>query len=142
MMTRKILILLVTLGAWLLPACSPQPIPSGHWDGSWNSRASNEYGTFRCLINLKSSGEAITGTFDCGIVHGTVSGTLSADRRSVSGTYEERLDADSSDDYLNTFEWQLVANKPDQFIGNHDQGKWAWCGSRDFDSLPDPCLGP
>jgi len=143
MKTRAVAILIIMLSAWLLQACSAQTIPSNQWDGSWDSHAFNEFTSVKCSIDLKSSGEAINGTFDCsgGFITGTISGTLSPDHSRVTGTYVDSIDPKRTD---TPFEWQLNPKNPDQFSGNHetDEGRFAWCGARPGVSLPDPCLGP
>ena len=141
MRTRGALVLLVTLSAWLLQGCSAQNTASSQpitWDGDWVSRAVNEYATLSCSISLTSSGQAVTGTFDCaeGFITGTVSGLISEDLRSVSGTL-----VSSIDDNPETFEWHRTTNSTDQFIGNHDV-TYEWCGAREGVPLPDPCFGP
>ncbi len=139
--THEALALLVTLGAWLLQACSAQTTAATQpitWDGEWLSRAVNEYTTLSCAISLTTSGKAINGNFDCaeGFITGTLTGTISEDLLSVSGTLQSSID-----DNPETFEWHRNTDNIGQFVGNHD-GTYEWCGAREGIPLPDPCFGP
>ena len=114
----------------------PTPTPTATatatyiWEGSWTT--SIETGGI-CTMTLSESGNTISGSYTCPGYSGTVSGTLSANRRTVEGTWET-LSAGS-------FVWQRKTVNTNQFVGNWDEGNY-WCGARAGASLPDPCFGP
>ena len=99
------------------------------WEGNWTVYVN----TYICTMVLSESGNTISGTYTCPTYSGTVSGTLSANRRTVNGTYTASG--------TGPFTWQRKTVNTNQFVGNWD-GTEYWCGARGGASLPDPCLGP
>lgn len=135
MKTNCIHYLSIVLSLQLLLACSAQS-PTYNWDGSWDSKAYDADNFYNCKLELLTSAEKITGTYEClqGFIKGTFDGSLSADHSTASGNYLDNLGN-------GTFEWRLLSTNTDQFNGNNS-GSWAWCGARAGTPLPDPCLGP
>lgn len=109
------------------------PTPSFDWEGVWNTYAGGSSGT----ITLHVSGNTITGTFTLGL-GGSISGSLSADRRTASGDYDT-----SSDGTVDgSFVWAIKPGNLNQWIGNYNAGAGDWCGWRAGSSMPNPCAGP
>jgi hypothetical protein len=116
------------------PTNTATATPSYIWEGDWTTAV--ETGGI-CTMTLSETGNTISGSYTCpgsGGYSGTVSGTLSANRRTVNGTWEVGVET-------GTFTWQRKTVNVNQFVGNWD-GSYSWCGARAGASLPDPCLGP
>jgi len=130
----------VDFAQYNLPLATQPPTPTATatatatyiWEGDWT--ASVEGGGI-CTMTLTESGNTISGSYNCpGAGYGgTVSGTLSANRRTVNGTWDTGV--------TGPFTWQRKTVNTNQFIGNWD-GTNYWCGARAGASQPDPCLGP
>lgn len=120
-----------------LPQATQPPTPTNTatptspyiWDGNWTTWPE---GGGTCTMTLTKTGLSIEGTYNCpdGGYGGTVSGTLSADLRTVTGTWDTGG--------TGSFEWQRKVANPNQFVGNWNDTQY-WCGARAGASQPDPC---
>jgi hypothetical protein len=110
------------------------PTPEYIWDGSWKMWVQSG-GLVQCSLNITRSGLSIDGTYTCPTWTGEIHGTLSADLSYASGTWE------TGPAQTGPFEWQRKKNS-DQFVGNYNDGAFAWCGARTGASQPSPCSGP
>ncbi len=111
------------------PTNTATPTPSYIWDGDWTTSVNGAI----CSMALTESGNTVSGSYTCPTYTGTVTGTLSANRRTLSGTWTTIGSG--------SFTWQRKTVNTNQFVGNWD-GTEYWCGARDGASLPDPCFGP
>lgn len=121
-----------------LPKYTPPPTPTPVfvWEGSWSAYTGDPGGPFVVdPMTVTVDGKNLTGIIDIGggdFV--TLSGTISDDYLSVTGTYTAPM-IDGS------FEW--FAQGVNQFIGNGRitgaPNDFAWCGSRGGAGQPSPC---
>lgn len=109
------------------------PTPDIVWEGNWTIWFGPAPLT-QCTMHLNRSGSSITGTYDCGSFNGTISGTLSADMKKVSGTWSNNVPQNGN------FDWMIKKNTS-QFIGNYDSS-YDWCGAKSGASQPSPCYWP
>lgn len=116
------------------PTNTATPTPTYIWQGDWTT--SVETGGV-CTMTLTHTGNTISGTYTCpagGGYSGSVSGTVSADLRTVNGTWTVGVSTGA-------FTWERKLVNVNQFVGNWDS-TYFWCGARGGASQPDPCLGP
>lgn len=123
-----------------LPRYTPPPTPTPtftptpvfNWTGTWTLKES-ETDIFNYMMDFTQTGSSVTGTGSIAGVGITISGTLSADFQTLTGTWQ--FDGDTG-----PFIWKLISNN--QFVGNYDNYGGPWCGHRAGAGFPDPCLGP
>lgn len=123
-----------------LPVATQPPTPTPTltptsvyvWEGNW--KVSPEGATSTCDMSLNVSGNNVTGTYTCPLYSGTVTGTLSADYRTLTGTWDT---GGSSGPFV----WERKTGNTNQFVGNYN-ATFYWCGARSGASQPSPCFGP
>lgn len=118
------------------PTPTYTPTPIAYWAGSWSLYVEPLAGTYP--LSLTQSGQSVSGSFVIGADTINISGTVSADGKTVTGTWTNTTSSVSG-----SFVWQLKTNT-NQFVGNfEDSGTtYGWCGYRSGASMPSPCLGP
>jgi hypothetical protein len=113
----------------------PTPTPTFDWTGNWTSFTGEVGGPFDSNpLSITIDGNSLTGILSLpGGDTITLSGTLSSDFLSVSGTW-------TGPGPDGTFSW--VSLGPNQFQGQANNGvdDFAWCGSRNGAGLPMPCF--
>lgn len=115
------------------PSPSPTPTPFIVWDGNWIIWVGQPNLT-QFFITLNEANQMLSGFFDAGGGSTvSLSGTISGDRQSVSGTWVSTAGQDG------TFGWRIVGTQ--QFSGNID-GFDEWCGARFGQPQPIPCFSP
>lgn len=106
-------------------------MPVMNWSGSWSAYFGLEIGSpLSAPLTLTVSGNSITGTETWGNSTMTFTGTVSADRRTVMGTW-------SNPPASGFFTWHML--NQNQFVGNTDDA-FAYCGSRNGAAMPAPCF--
>jgi hypothetical protein len=97
------------------------------WSGKWN------LGGAGTVANLTQTGASVSGTYVNGN-NGTVSGTITSDVYTLTGTWH-------INGLSGPFTWYSVNQYtvPGQFRGNYNTTH-EWCGYRDGTSAPSPCL--
>jgi len=108
--------------------------PDYNWTGSWTTSfgvPSEMHETV--MFTLTQTGSAVSGSFNFGPDIVSLSGTLSADKRTLTGTWTSLPSS-------GPFTFYLVSMN--QFSGNRDGGTYEWCGYRSGAGLPSPCMGP
>ena len=132
----------------MLPKFTPPPTPTPaatatptvtptseyNWTGSWKT----SFGVPNMMhesfgIALTQSGSTVSGTFTLGTNTFTLSGSLSADMRTLTGTWY-------GPNISGPFSFYLISLN--QFTGNRDSGVYEWCGYRAGAELPSNCMGP
>jgi hypothetical protein len=110
------------------------PTPIYNWTGIWTT-SFGKTGLMHAthIISLTQTNGMVTGSFSLGAGTVTLSGILSSDYLTLTGTWSLLPDS-------GTFVFKLVTM--DQFIGNRDNGDYEWCGYRAGAGLPSPCMGP
>lgn len=117
------------------PAPTLTPTPVYDWGGSWSNKATDGVFTYNGSIEFHIAGNTVNGTtMWAGLVY-TFTGTLSASKQEVTGTYTVLGD---------TRNWRAMIkpDNPNQFIGNLHNGDWAFCGWRGGAGEPNPCMWP
>lgn len=119
-----------------LPRYTPPPTPTPVFN--WTSTWTTSYGVPSMMhetivITLTQTGTDVTGSFNFGGDIVTLSGVLSADNLTLSGTW-------TSPPLSGPFTFYLVS--ANQFTGNKDDRAYEWCGYRADAGLPSPCMGP
>ncbi len=113
----------------------PTPTPTFDWTGNWTSFTGDVGGPFDSNpLSITVDGSNLTGVLSLpGGDTITLSGTLSSDYLSVSGTW-------TGPGPDGTFSWVTLG--PNQFQGQANNGvdDFAWCGSRNGAGLPMPCF--
>jgi hypothetical protein len=118
------------------PTPSFTPTPIYNWTGTWTtSWGVTGFPHETYVINFTQTNAAVSGSFTVGTIVVSLSGTLSADYLTLTGTWTSPSPADSG-----PFVFKLVSS--DQFIGNMNSGTYEWCGHRAGAGLPSPCMGP
>ncbi len=123
---------IVNLQVWDPP---PTPTPTRDWDGTWTVWIGSEGGGSLLVdgqMSVNISGENFTGALTLMGKSVDINGVINADHTTASGTWTSDADAGPF-----TFYWISGS----QFNGNWN-GTGAWCGARDGDAQPDPCLKP
>ncbi len=110
------------------------PTPEYNWSGNWTTSFGIPSMMHETIVfTLTQTGSSVTGSFTLGTDIVTLSGSLSADKRTLSGTWTSLPSS-------GPFAFYLVS--PNQFTGNKDSGTYEWCGFRAGAGLPSPCMGP
>jgi len=111
----------------------PSPTPEFTWDGTWTTYSGQPGGPFFAYTmtitvndNNFSAVENASGTIT------NLSGTISQDKLSVSGTWSNNIASGN---------FTFYALGADQFQGNGvDLISFAWCGSQGGAGMPSPCF--
>jgi len=112
----------------------PTPTPTYEWTGTWTTSFGVPSMMHETIVfTLTQTGTNVTGSFNFGTDIVTLSGTLSADKRTLSGTWTSLPSS-------GPFAFYLVS--ANQFTGNKDDRAYEWCGYRADAGLPSPCMGP
>lgn len=110
------------------------PTPEYNWSGNWTTSFGIPSMMHETIVfALTQTGSSVTGSFTLGTDIVTLSGSLSADKRTLSGTWTSLPSS-------GPFAFYLVSLN--QFTGNKDSGTYEWCGFRAGAGLPSPCMGP
>ena len=131
-------------------AVTPMPAPTQPpteapfvWAGDWNFYFPTSGITDEHVV-IAQSGKSISFTYTSGDPGSeetvNAKGTLTADRKGISGTWENTTYGTTG-----TFKWQFVADNGHQFIGSTKMEGYdtqAWCGYRTGAPQPDPCMWP
>lgn len=126
----------VTGGTEDLPMYTPPPTPTPmyNWTGTWTTSHGPSglmHETF--IITLNQTNANVSGSFTIGTDVITLSGMLSTDYMTLTGTWTQGA-------FSGPFVFRLI--NVNQFIGNRNNGDYEWCGHRAGAGLPSPCLGP
>jgi hypothetical protein len=119
-----------------LPAYTqpPTPTPIIDWSGTWTTFIGDPAGPYDTVtVTINQTDMSVTGSFSYAGGDYSLSGTLSADRMTLSGTWNR---SGSTGPFL----WHWL--NMNQFNGNEDNGNYAWCGYREGAGQPSPCLYP
>jgi hypothetical protein len=123
---------------------SPTPKPGAEWDGEWLIHVAGNENEWDGTASFEVNGLEVTGSFDLydpnqpGL-HYTFIGEFTEGYLQASGSWQLiGPTLGGTDDFI----WQLVPNRPFQFVGNLDTGKFAFCGWRAGSSRPSPCKWP
>lgn len=112
----------------------PTPTPIYNWTGTWTtSFGKPEFMHETRVITLTQTDNTVTGSFTIGCDTVFLSGTLSTDYTTLTGTWSQPPTS-------GTFVFRLI--NVNQFIGNMDNGDYEWCGYRAGAGVPSPCMGP
>jgi hypothetical protein len=112
----------------------PTPTPVVDWSGTWTTSHGPPgvmHETY--IVTLNQTNSTITGSFTIGDLTVNLSGSLSADDQTLSGTWDDGSDT-------GPFTWQFI--NENQFTGNRNSGMIEWCGYRQGAGYPSPCMGP
>lgn len=111
----------------------PTPTPEFTWAGSWTTYSGQPGGPyFAYSMTVTVNGKNFSAVEDNAGVLTNLSGTISDDNLSVSGTWINNMSTGS---------FTFYALGLDQFQGNGvDIFDWAWCGSRGGAGTPSPCF--
>jgi len=113
------------------PTKTGTPFPPINWDGTYSIRLD----TTDSAMFLEQTGSTVVSDATIGGVDYHITGTVSADTLTVSGTFSGDIDG--------TFFWKMDPG------GNQFSGRWvnsadsstkAWCGARNGAPLPGTCL--
>ena len=108
------------------------PTPTVNWSGIWTAYFGIVPGSLTSVtLTLTVSGNNVYGFFLYMSDTITFHGTLSVDKMTVTGTWENLPT-------IGTFEWRMLGM--DQFIGNADV-TMAYCAERNGAGQPSPCMG-
>lgn len=111
----------------------PTPTPEVNWTGTWTTQYGPPGGPYENITVILSQTEStVDGTFTYQAQGYSLTGSLSADYMTLSGTW---IGAGDSGSFL--YNWL----NPNQFNGNVD-GTFVWCGYRSGAGVPSPCLFP
>ncbi len=119
-----------------LPMYTPPPTPTPvyNWTGIWTtSHGPSGLMHETLIVTLNQTNANVSGSFTVGTDVVMLSGTLSADYMTLTGTWTQGA-------FSGPFVFKLI--NADQFIGNRNTGDYEWCGHRAGAGLPSPCMGP
>lgn len=117
------------------PTPTPTSTPMPDWNGTWTIWI--ETGPSGATMTITQTGSAIHAEIPLGGSTTYCDGTLSADGRIATGTYNS-----DGGPVIGNFTWHMLDNY-NQFNGNWDQGPTgAWCGARGGMGQPSPCKYP
>ena len=118
-----------------LPIYTPPPTPTPQftWEGTWDTVHGPPAGMVAIIpMTVTVEGRNLSATIPIPGDPVLVSGTISDDWLSVSGTWSDGT-------HSGTFKFFALGS--DQFNGSSQNGEtWEWCGGRGGAALPDPCL--
>lgn len=119
-----------------LPMYTPPPTPTPvyNWTGTWTTSwgvPSQPHQTY--IITFTQTNASVSGSFTVGTLVVTLSGTLSTDYMTLTGTWNSTTET-------GPFVFKLI--NANQFIGNMNSGTYEWCGYRAGAGLPSSCMGP
>ena len=118
------------------PTPSFTPTPIYNWTGSWTTSygiSGSPHETY--TIHLTQKGSSVTGSAMIGASTVNVTGSLSADFMTLTGTWSQ-----VSPEASGPFVFKMI--NINQFVGNEGGGIHEWCGYREGAGLPSPCMGP
>lgn len=108
--------------------------PEYNWTGTWTTSFGMPSMMHETIaFTLTQTGSTVSGSFTHGPDIVTLSGSLSADKRTLTGTWTSLPSS-------GPFAFYLVS--ANQFRGNKDSSTYEWCGYRAGAGLPSPCMGP
>ncbi len=111
----------------------PTPTPVVDWNGTWTTKYGPLGGPYENFtVNLTQSDSTVSGTFTYDAEAYSLTGSLSADFMTLSGTW---MGSGDSGSFL--FHWL----NPNQFNGNVSSS-FEWCGYRNGAGVPSPCIYP
>lgn len=108
------------------------PTPAFDWTGTWIAKEDEGPAIAYDLV-LSQTASTVSGSATVGGLTLSITGTLSADFRTLTGTWQRNGTNGS-------FTLQLLNNN--QFSGNFDNHAWPFCGFRAGAGFPTPCMGP
>lgn len=112
---------------------TPTPNPGLIWEGAWTGYFGQEIGSiYETVIIITVTGNQVVALADFRGSITTFTGTFTDDFRLLTGTW-------SCPPAGGNFTWSLKGDN--QFVGNRDN-VFAYCGSRNGESMPEPCFGP
>lgn len=114
------------------PTFTNTPIPY-EWEATWTIWAPT--GGYSMPVTV--SGSSFSSSWSDGAGNIVMTGTISANGQTVSGSYTYSAGADG------TFQFQIKSGNLNQFVGSGDNGAvFAWCGAKSGASMPSPCQWP
>jgi hypothetical protein len=124
-----------------VPIQTGLPKPGSEWKGEWQIHVAGNESEWDGIALFEVNGQEVTGTFylyDPNVpgLHYTFIGRFDQGYLQVSGDWQ--LISGGTGGFI----WQIAPNKPYQFVGNLDTGKFAFCGWRAGSSRPNPCKAP
>ncbi|KAA3648312.1 MAG: hypothetical protein DWQ07_04785 [Chloroflexi bacterium] len=117
------------------PTRTPVIVSAMNWYGTWEVKLNGD--SFSMVVERTGNLIVAWAIEPPGLRFDFV-GTVSEDDSTVTGTYVTSGGADG------TFGWQLLDGSINQFHGFVDggNGPGPYCGWRNTNPMPDPCLGP